>query len=34
MKELGETGKLDGLCYTYWDEHYTSKVIDEYNSGE
>ncbi|CAA6657472.1 unnamed protein product [Spirodela intermedia] len=28
VKELGETGKLDGLCYTYWDEHYTSKCVE------
>jgi hypothetical protein len=24
--ELCKTGKLDDLCYTYWDENFTSKV--------
>ncbi|XP_078430292.1 polynucleotidyl transferase, ribonuclease H-like superfamily protein [Wolffia australiana] len=28
VKELGETGKLNGLFYTYWDEHYTSKCVE------
>uniref|UniRef100_A0A1D1YDT2 Putative Holliday junction resolvase n=1 Tax=Anthurium amnicola TaxID=1678845 RepID=A0A1D1YDT2_9ARAE len=28
VNELRETGKLDGLHYTYWDEHYTSKCVE------
>lgn len=28
MEELRKTGKLDGLCYTYWDENYTSKCVE------
>ncbi|CAO2182799.1 unnamed protein product [Urochloa humidicola] len=26
--ELYQTGKLDDLCYTYWDENFTSKCVE------
>ncbi|PUZ54634.1 hypothetical protein GQ55_5G147600 [Panicum hallii var. hallii] len=26
--ELCKTGKLDDLCYTYWDENFTSKCVE------
>lgn len=26
IDDLSETGKLDGLKFTYWDERFTSKV--------
>ena len=26
MEDIRQTGKLEGLGYTYWDERYTSKV--------
>ncbi|XP_017696784.1 putative pre-16S rRNA nuclease isoform X2 [Phoenix dactylifera] len=28
MEELRKTGRLDGLCYTYWNENYTSKCVE------
>lgn len=29
MEDLRNTGRLNGLTYTYWDENYTSKVGTE-----
>jgi len=26
IDELSKTGKLEGVCYTYWEETFTSKV--------
>ncbi|WOL17101.1 hypothetical protein Cni_G25890 [Canna indica] len=28
MEELRQTGKLDDISYTYWDENYTSKCVE------
>lgn len=28
IDELSKTGKLDGVCYTYWEETFTSKNVE------
>ncbi|KAK4744935.1 hypothetical protein SAY87_011247 [Trapa incisa] len=28
IEELSRTGKLEGVCYTYWDECFTSKNVE------